>query len=268
MMTKPTGSAVAANAAEKARAGTIPYQQQDCQAFVEGCVGDCGGKMAYRGSNDMFRNACTWLGSIKEAKALGRLVPGALLFIHATDGGEPAQYKADGLGNASHVGLYCGLADAEVAHSSASRGRVAASTLKNGWTHAGWAKEIDYGQGGEAGSVTAQTATVAAANGEPVKLRKQPGKHSEYLAKVPVGTEVQVLEEGGEWCTVVVRGQRGYMMREFLEMGEAGVPEELGGPEEWNAPEDLNAPQGWDALSARLDTLEARLLALEAGVRG
>jgi hypothetical protein len=246
---------VAANAAEKGRAGAIPYRQQDCQAFVEGCVGDCGGAMAYRGSNDMFRNACTWLGTLAEAKALGKMVPGALLFIHSRDGGEPAQYRADGLGNASHVGLYCGLADVEVAHSSASRGRVAASTLKNGWTHAGWAKEIDYGSGGErmttAGgmeSVAAARATVAAANGEPVKLRKLPGKHSETLMKVPVGTEVQVLEAGSEWCTVVAQGKRGYMMREFLEMGDL-LPSE-------------------STLEERVAALEARMLALEAGVPG
>lgn len=82
-MSRPTGAAVAGNAAAKAVVGDISYQQQDCQAFVEGCVRDCGGGMAYRGSNDMFRNVCTWLGTVRDVKALETNLPSALLFIHS-----------------------------------------------------------------------------------------------------------------------------------------------------------------------------------------
>ncbi len=259
-MSKPMGAAVAGNAAAKAVAGAISYQQQDCQAFVEGCVRDCGGGMAYRGSNDMFRNACTWLGTVKEAKALGRLVPGALLFIHAFDGGEPSAYRADGKGNASHVGLYCGLDGAEAAHSSASRGRVATSTLKNGWTHAGWAKEIDYGSEGERVATVTMRATVVSTNGEPVKLRSTPDTSRPYLAKVPVGTAVEVLEAGGQWCTVTVSGQRGYMMRQFLELEGAED-----GP---GAGVGLEDPKAVAALLARVEALEAWRASLEAGDAG
>lgn len=265
-MGKPTGAAVAARAV-RAVGENIPYSRLDCQAFVEEMVKRAGGSMAYAGSNHMFRNACTWLGTVTDAKALGKLIPGALLFIHAWDGGEPAKYRADSLGNASHVGLYCGVGGAEVVHSSASRGGVCFSTLKNGWTHVGWAKEIDYGSEGErmgeefgpqAGAT--HTAKVTAPDGNPVKLRPSPDTGKPYIAKVPVGTAVDVLEVGNVWCTVVALGQRGYMMRRFLDLGE-GVN---GG----GKPGSQEVPADLAALCARVDVLETRLDALEAGERG
>ena len=119
---------------------------RDCQGFMEYIVQQCGGSMNYLGSNDMFRHACSWVGTIAEAKKLGYLVKGCALFILEHDGAEPAKYRADGIGNASHVGMYIGekaYYDAEkkrlcsVAHSSASRGKVCGSTLQNAWTHVG-----------------------------------------------------------------------------------------------------------------------------------
>ena len=113
--------------------------------------------MDYRGSNHMARSVA-WLGTLENAQAEGKLKPGALLFIHEEDeSGLPAQYQGDGLGDFSHVGLYVGenaLTDTDkhgkrrecdVVHSSQSMGRVCGSTLKNGWTHVGLAKDIDCG---------------------------------------------------------------------------------------------------------------------------
>lgn len=124
---------------------SILYKEEDCQAFVENTVKRAGGTIPdYRGSNDMFRNACSSIQPLKDAKKERFLVPGAVLFIHAMDGKEPSRYKPDGLGNAWHVGIYC-AGKYEVVHSSASRGAVVPSTLKNGWTHVGWLKAVDYG---------------------------------------------------------------------------------------------------------------------------
>lgn len=127
--------------------------------------------MDYLGTNDMARRA-TWLGTLDEARAQGRLVPGAgLLIREATEANLPARYTGDGLGDFSHVGLYVGenaLTDTDkngrrracdVVHSSATMGRVAGSTLQNGWTHALWFSEIDYavtaGAGAGAGGTNA-----------------------------------------------------------------------------------------------------------------
>ena len=152
---KPTGNQVARAATLAAHVG-YTYDELDCQAFVEHCVRQAGGRMDYLGTNDMARRAA-WLGTLDEARAQGRLVPGAgLLIREATEANLPARYTGDGLGDFSHVGLYVGenaLTDTDkngrrracdVVHSSATMGRVAGSTLQNGWTHALWFSEIDY----------------------------------------------------------------------------------------------------------------------------
>ena len=152
MAKKPTAKACADLAMAELEGDLIPYmlgkesldgRGADCQGLVEAVVRALGGTISYRGSNDMFRNACTYVATLDQAKVEGRLVPGAVLFIVRLDGGEPPQYK-DGKGNASHVGWYTG-GRYEVVHASSSRGKVAASTLKNAWTHVGWLKSVDYG---------------------------------------------------------------------------------------------------------------------------
>lgn len=152
---KPTANQVARAATLAAHVG-YTYDELDCQAFVEHCVRQAGGRMDYLGTNDMARRAA-WLGTLDEARAQGRLVPGAgLLIRESTEANLPARYAGDGLGDFSHVGLYVGenaLTDTDkngrrracdVVHSSATMGRVAGSTLQNGWTHALWFSEIDY----------------------------------------------------------------------------------------------------------------------------
>ena len=178
---KPTANQVARAATLAAHVG-YTYDELDCQAFVEHCVRQAGGRMDYLGTNDMARRAA-WLGTLDEARAQGRLVPGAgLLIREATEANLPARYTGDGLGDFSHVGLYVGenaLTDTDkngrrracdVVHSSATMGRVAGSTLQNGWTHALWFSEIDYAvtagagagaSGTNAGSTGAGTGTNA-----------------------------------------------------------------------------------------------------------
>ena len=152
---KPIGESVAAAAVQAVSVG-YTYDEMDCQAFVEHCARQAGGRMDYLGTNDMARRAA-WLGTLDEARAQGRLVPGAgLLIREATEANLPARYTGDGLGDFSHVGLYVGenaLTDTDkngrrracdAVHSSATMGRVAGTTLQNGWTHALWFSEIDY----------------------------------------------------------------------------------------------------------------------------
>ena len=178
---KPKAKDVAAAAVQAISVG-YTYDEMDCQAFVEHCVKQAGGSMSYRGSNDMARRAA-WLGTLAEARAQGRLVPGAgVLIREETEANLPARYAGDGLGDFSHVGLYVGenaLTDVDkngsarscdVVHSSATMKRVAGSTLQNGWTHVMWFAEIDYGEnvgtGVEAGTEISQGATNATTDPE------------------------------------------------------------------------------------------------------
>ncbi len=141
---------------EYAEKTTIPYvlggstlEGMDCQGLCEYLLDRCGYAVNYKGSNDMGRNALSWRGTPEECVAkFGKVPEGAWLFIHSHNGGEPDSYKADGIGNFSHVGVYIG---GEVAvHASASRSKVARSTFKGksingGWNVVGLCKHIDYG---------------------------------------------------------------------------------------------------------------------------
>ena len=251
---RPTGKTVAAAALALAQS-YHSYQDMDCQAMIEQAVRNAGGSMDYRGSNHMARSVA-WLGTLENAQAEGKLEPGALLFIHEEDeSGLPAQYQGDGLGDFSHVGLYVGenaLTDTDkngkrrecdVVHSSQTMGRVCGSTLKNGWTHVGWAREIDYGAevlsgvtlGAEIGQEetgeaepepkaekAVSSAAVHSPDGNPVKLRKSPSRAENLYWKVADGETASIERRKGEWalvtaiCTDGVR-RRAWMMSRYLE---------------------------------------------------
>ena len=242
---KPKGKDVAAAAVQAVSVG-YTYDEMDCQAFVEHCVKQAGGAMSYRGSNDMARHAA-WLGTLENAQAEGMLRPGALLFIHEEDESAlPARYAGDGLGNFSHVGLYLGpdaITDTgrdglrrgcDAAHSSQTMGRVAGTTLENGWTHVMWFPEIDYGEEAEgltASGVTegltagtapaARYATVVSPDGNPVKLRKSASARETVYWLVNPGARVQVERVRGGWALVRAictdgHTRRAYMMERFV----------------------------------------------------
>lgn len=167
-----------ARAAVQAVGVGYTYDELDCQAFIEHCARQAGGAMDYLGTNDMARRAA-WLGTLSQAQAEGRLVPGAgLLIREETEENLPARYASGGLGDFSHAGLYVGpdaltdtdktgrMRSCDAVHSSATRGRVAGSTLQNGWTHVLWFPEIDYGASGGTGNAAAGAgATVTGATG-------------------------------------------------------------------------------------------------------
>lgn len=93
----------------------IPYTRLDCQGFVEQVLKDCGVRKKngdpynWKGSNSMYRNHIKWRGTIADCKAKFGCIPlGAFVFVVKNDGGEVERGYKDGLGNASHVGLYVG----------------------------------------------------------------------------------------------------------------------------------------------------------------
>ncbi len=263
---KPTGDAVARAAVALLGKARIPYVMggdtlagMDCQGLIEYCVRQAGGKMSYAGSNDMYRNACEWVGTLAEARARGALIPGAVLFIVERNGGEPAKYKADGLGNASHAGLYTNM-DAEVVHSSYSRGCVAASTLQNGWTHVGLLKAVAYGDGGigdggdsgdgagdstggedgEGGGLTGFALTHAD-TGSTVNMRKTPG--GQFMLRIPLGTRVPVMDRQRDCTLTMYDGFTGWVKDEFLWFEHAGSGEDDDGGT-GDGPDEGEVPAG------------------------
>ena len=219
-----------------------PYSEMDCQAFVERCLRDCGWTIDLGGSNTWYRKVRKegeLLTPEECTKKYGTTPKGAFLFIHSYDGKEPAKYREDGLGNASHIGLCTGKEGEGAIHSSYTRQCVAESKYKNKSINGGWncvgllPKMISYDEVEPAPGPSPSpepepspepapiTATVWSENGKHVHLRKRASRLSSVVDNVPCGAEVDVLEYGDDWCRLAYRDARGatwygYMMTKFL----------------------------------------------------
>ena len=215
------------------------YEKMDCQAFVEKCMADVGYRKNLPGSNAWYR-FMDWTGSPEECvKQFGSVPDGALLFILLHDGNVPEKYRADGIGNASHMGIKTGRGEGAI-HSSRSRGCVCESRFKDktipngGWNRVGMLKAFDYGKtvnwlfdhsgsndtGKGDESVGERFGYVWAENGKPVNLRKAASKDAPLADRIPVGESVQIIGESGDWFRVKVNGQTGWMMKEFVKEDE------------------------------------------------
>lgn len=218
------------------------HDDMDCQEFVERCMEAVGIKKDLKGSNAWFREvqAHGWTGSPEECKkTFGSIPKGALLFIHAFDGGEEKRGYHDGKGNASHIGIKTGTGKGAI-HSSASRGGVFESdfndkTIRNGgWNMIGlWADGFTYGEKIDrilAGSSSAEDIPESDAGGEdetmynatvsggnqaaPLNLRKTKG--GDLLDHIPQGDTVTVLKDDGKWAKVKWKGKTGYIVSEYV----------------------------------------------------
>lgn len=94
----------------------LTYDDVDCQAFCELVLKDIGVRKPngapynWKGSNDIARNACSWIGTKEECiKQFGFIPLGAWAFIwDGTSGKEKERGYYDGRGNYSHIGIYVG----------------------------------------------------------------------------------------------------------------------------------------------------------------
>lgn len=237
-----------------------PYTTMDCQAFVERCLKDLGLKKDLAGSNAWYREVMRngWVGSPEECKDRYGLIPaGAFLFILAKDGKEPAKYQGDGIGNASHIGIYTGLSGNEMVqqaklegdaiaggynygdgaiNSSSSRGAVCTSkfagkSISGGWNRIGIWNQVSYdGIGG--GETMIHTMIVHTENGGPLNMREQPSKSSGIITTIPNGTPVGVIDTTTDWSKLDYNGQNGWVMSQYLQepgpdpQGQVIVPRE------------------------------------------
>ena len=247
-MSKPLAAAFASKA--YLYLGT-PYDELDCQALLEAMLKDVGVKKNWKGSNAMYRDMA-WVGTPEECKKkFGSIPVGAWIFILEDDGNEPSEYKRDGIGNASHVGVKTGGKKGAI-HSSSSRGMVAESTFKDktiangGWNRIGLCKLIDYGDKIEEilyGNTKRQeqetvqvaltedkieetkqeevtiamiTATVQTSGGI-LNIREMPSSAGRDIGDIPNGASVQVLEKtNSDWWKVSYCGVTGYCACMYL----------------------------------------------------
>ena len=104
-----------AEQAKNSKYDKLTYDNVDCQAFCELVLKDIGVRQSngavynWKGSNDIARHACSWIGTKEECiKQFGFIPLGAWAFIWDNTGNEKQRGYYDGLGNYSHIGIYVG----------------------------------------------------------------------------------------------------------------------------------------------------------------
>lgn len=219
-----------------------PYSKMDCQAFVEKCLSDIGIDDNLPGSNAWYRRM-TWVGTPEECKkSFGKIPEGAFLYILKRDGKEPEKYRPDGIGNASHIGIYTGMTGAEMCklsgipgaekfnfgdgainssstHASVCTSRFAGRAISGGWNRIGLWDALSYEinlPGGETYGGEIMNAIVWANSGATVNMRSKPDRSAPLVDQVPIGQTVAVQSRGPEWSAVSWHGRKGYIMSEFL----------------------------------------------------
>lgn len=215
----------------------IPYDVMDCQAFVEECLREIGAYKNLPGSNAWYR-AMNWTGTPEEcARAFGRIPDGAFLFILEQNGKEPEKYKADGIGNASHIGICTGKRGKGAVHSSKSKGMVCESkfagvAINGGWNRVGlWTDALDYGLD-DAGTASGSTTKPET---RPTIRRGSRGKYVTLLQTMLVNRGYDVGSTGadGDFGIRTERAVQAYQRANGLEV------DGIVGPLTWAALDDV-----------------------------
>lgn len=194
------------------------------------------GHNIYHGSNRIAREEVEKIYPIGSVK----IVPGMAAFKHKnqTDNGYalPSVYKSGGshyngdLNDYYHIGLIDNDTSQVLNAQSTATGFVS-SDIRNGWSHVGYLKQVDYGDNKQIGldktlvdndedaspSSGVITAIVTAESGSTVKMRATASTTERMWWPVPIGSDVLVTgAEKGGWTPIAWGGHRGYMMSVFL----------------------------------------------------
>lgn len=189
----------------------------DCSGLFAWSFSQLGGKIAH-GSNSIWNNHCSAKGTLRKGKRMdGELLkPGTAVFT--TTGAKH-----------NHIGLYIGNGNVIEAQ-GAKNGVTNKRPITDGcWTAWGelkcvrYEEKTDSGEKGD-GLMNATVVLPAGAKGSSVNMRARPDqKNGVLIDKVPVGTEVEVLSDEGQWCQIRYNGITGWMMSNYLEyQGQGG----------------------------------------------
>ena len=199
------------------------YEEMDCQALVERMMAAVGYRRDLGGSNSWYRECRSngWTGTPEECvKKFGSVPKGALLFIREdVSASTPGKFRSDGIGDITHMGVKTGRGDGAI-HSSHSRGCVCTSKFRDrtipngGWNRVGLLNVFDYGNRGKEKKV--MKGTVTAKRGSTVKLRQKPGTDCTIYWNIPVGTEVEIVDQRENWSKCICSGLTGWMKNEFI----------------------------------------------------
>lgn len=203
----------------------------------EGCV-DCSGAFDYAFSKLHGLNYPHGSNSIARKFIVGKLLPvaeakpGMVAFKMHKPGEDGYDLREKFLpGGSSYNGdlndyYHIGLVDEDPNWVLNAKGTKYgfcrdALTGKNGWDFAAYLKGVDYNHSAEEkGDMIMQEAYVvlpSGASGSTVNMRKIDDKSGSVIAKVPVGSKIEIESDLGQWCKIRYNGKTGYMMSNYLE---------------------------------------------------
>ena len=242
----------------------------DCIGLIIGAIRRAGGKWTgTHGSNYAARFA---VGGMMRNVDAADLELGWIVFKARgpMDAGYdlPEKYRVGGASYTGdvmdyyHVGVVTSVEPLNITHctESGSVNGVTVDTRQGDWRYAALCTMVDYSDSdGGCEDMEERRAVVVSEDGNPVKLRPTPSTDRPYLAKVPVGTQVEVMQDAQGWAQVrLPSGQVGYMMDEFLAFDDAEGSPEI-------EQDDTFATEVLDRLEGIQRTLDAVLDAVTNG---
>lgn len=174
----------------------------------------------------------------------------------------PDKYKIGGSDYSGNVNdfYHIGLVDEDPAYVLNAKGTKQgfcrdALTAANGWDCVALLKSVDYGKdSGQMNELTGDWAKVvlpAGAKGNTVRMRKDHSTAADVLEKVPVGSEILVTKDDGQWCEIQYNGETGWMMSNYIEYTHQ------------EDETDAITPEQQQQISAWLSVIETHLKAID-----
>lgn len=187
----------------------------DCIGLIIGSIRRSGGKWdGTHGSNYAARNEVTGLQPINQLT----LQPGDVVLKGKADGLPDTYRNHPDRTNYYHIGVVMNAAPLDIMHCttySGVSGIVHDHKIGN-WGYQAKLKKVDSTTIIKEENPMANF-IVTAANGKPVYFRKAPNTTSGFYELLPVGTEVEMINQGESWSKIKHGGETGYMMTKFLD---------------------------------------------------
>lgn len=212
----------------------------DCIGLIIGAIRRMGLKWTgIHGSNWAARKELMGLEKIKSADDLE---PGDIVLKGRAYGASgwklPSRYRKGGryyngdLTDYYHAGVVYSVKPLRIRHMSAKMtiDEKINRNRNSPWNYHGKSRILVKAAGGD--SVVTMPSTVPAADtpaagsqavvvagsGSTVNLRRLPKTSASRIAKVPIGTTVEIIEPGESWARIRYGRQTGYMMATFLDI--------------------------------------------------
>ena len=183
----------------------------DCSGLFKWSFTMLGMSIAH-GSNSIWDKYCSSQGILRAGTRTDgkKLKPGTAVFTSNEDGRH------------NHIGLYIG--DGVVIEAQGAKAGVVVSLVTNKkWTHWGELKGVSYSDREDEKTMGKATVVLpSGATGNTVNMREKESRDSGIICRIPVGTSVEVVADEGAWCCIEYKGQRGWMMSNYLEYDGQG----------------------------------------------